>query len=266
MTARTLALALVLAAPLPAFAAKPIFPDVAPPEVFGRVVLDRTSTAARIPAVVFEHWRHRTTFSCRLCHVDVGFAMEANASQISRTTNAAGLHCGACHDGKKVIREKVIFSACSATGPVTPACARCHVGSLGPEHRAEYFALVRKLPVYAGGYVDWEAAEAAGQVRPLDFVEGVSIARAPLKLDRDVPLETRGTWLGAVTFSHKKHATWNGCELCHPDIFPSTRSGQVKFDMAAIREGRSCGACHRTVAFPLAHCQRCHAGRSFGMR
>ncbi|HEX9399021.1 MAG TPA: c(7)-type cytochrome triheme domain-containing protein [Anaeromyxobacter sp.] len=265
MSLRAVVLALIVAAPLPALAAKPIFPDVAPPEVFGRVVLDRTSTAAHVAPVVFEHWGHRVMFSCRLCHIDVGFAMAAGGSQISRATNSAGLHCGACHDGKKVIREKVVFAACSATGLLTAECVRCHVGTVGGEHRAEYFALVRKLPVYAGGYVDWEAAEAAGQVKPLDFVEGVSIARAPLKLDRDVPLVTRGTWLGTVTFSHKKHAAWNGCEVCHPDIFPSTKSGQVKFDMAAIREGRSCGACHRTVAFPLAHCQRCHVGRSFGV-
>jgi hypothetical protein len=34
-----------------------------------------------------------------------------------------------------------------------------------------------------------------------------------------------------VTFSHKKHALWNGCELCHPDIFPSVKKGTIEYSM-----------------------------------
>ena len=48
---------------------------------------------------------------------------------------------------------------------------------------------------------------------------------------------------------------------CHPEIFPVTRRGSVKYDMDAMRAGRHCGACHLNVAFPLSTCQRCHAGQ-----
>ena len=63
----------------------------------------------------------------------------------------------------------------------------------------------------------------------------------------------------AVTFSHEKHTNWVGCELCHPEVFPLTQRGSAKFDMAKIRAGQYCGACHNTVAFPLVECRRCHA-------
>ena len=43
--------------------------------IHGRVVLDNFSTDTGMPAVVFDHWRHRVLFTCRVCHVDVGFAM-----------------------------------------------------------------------------------------------------------------------------------------------------------------------------------------------
>jgi c(7)-type cytochrome triheme protein len=80
-----------------------------------------------------------------------------------------------------------------------------------------------------------------------------------MKIDRDVTIAAVGTWLKNVTFSHRKHAVWNGCELCHPEIFPVTQRGSVKFDMGTVRAGEYCGVCHRNVAFPLDACQRCHS-------
>jgi len=253
------ALALALAAPLPARATRPIFPEPAPPEEFGRVILNAGSAAAGVPPVAFEHWKHRALFSCRLCHVDVGFAMQGGASQISRATNAAGLHCGACHDGKARGGGKPVFAACSAAGPFDrQACGRCHDAQVASRRRAEYAEFSKGLPSYGGGYVDWDAAEARRLVVPQDFVEGVSFPRDRLAIDRDVPIEPHGTWLGKVTFSHRRHATWNGCEVCHPEIFPNTRRDAVKFTMADLQAGRYCGVCHRSVAFPLAQCRRCH--------
>src|SRR6266542_3460335 len=42
---------------------------------YGSVLLDRRASRAGVPPVTFDHWRHRARFSCRVCHVDVGFAM-----------------------------------------------------------------------------------------------------------------------------------------------------------------------------------------------
>jgi len=106
--------------------------------------------------------------------------------------------------------------------------------------------------------VDWEKAEADWIVKPLDFLEGVSIRRTPLRIDREISIESRGTWMTDVLFSHKKHAVWIGCEVCYPEIFPSTKNGAVRFSMLQITNGESCGVCHQKVAFPLADCEKCH--------
>jgi c(7)-type cytochrome triheme protein len=133
-------------------------------------------------------------------------------------------------------------------------CRRCH-GNEG-QSNADYAALA--LPRGAFGEVDWEKAEAEGKVHPVDTFDGVSMPRPPLRMDRDVSFASQGAWMQDVRFSHKKHAIWNGCEVCHPDIFPSTRAGTVKFTMLEISGGRYCGACHGKVAFALAYCEKCH--------
>ena len=46
------------------------------PYEFGRVTISTYSDRASIAPVVFEHWLHRSLFTCRVCHVDVGFAMK----------------------------------------------------------------------------------------------------------------------------------------------------------------------------------------------
>jgi c(7)-type cytochrome triheme protein len=60
-----------------------------------------------------------------------------------------------------------------------------------------------------------------------------------------------------IIFSHKKHAVWNGCELCHPEIF-KIKKGTTNFTMFEIFEGKYCGICHGKVSFPSLDCQRCH--------
>ena len=106
--------------------------------------------------------------------------------------------------------------------------------------------------------MDWQQAEEQGKIHPLDMLEGVSVQRPALKMDRDVSIESHGAWMTDVKFSHKKHAVWNGCEVCHPEIFPRTKAGAAKFTMFQIVAGESCGVCHGKVAFALAYCERCH--------
>ncbi len=62
-----------------------------------------------------------------------------------------------------------------------------------------------------------------------------------------------------VIFSHRKHTVWNGCELCHPMIFPSTKRGTTKYSMFQIMmKGEYCGVCHTSVAFSVWLCAKCH--------
>lgn len=230
------------------------------PSEYGKVILDNYSTAGP-GAVVFDHWLHRSKFTCRLCHVDVGFAMQAKATGIRASTNRQGFHCGACHDGKKLFDGKTIFAACSDAAN-DKQCARCH--SLGKKgvREYEYKSYTKKFPKGIYG-VDWEGAERAGVIQPADFLEGLSVKRAPLQSREDFSVKAHYPWVSDISFSHEKHSVWNGCEVCHPDIFPTTKKGTIRYSMFLNIEGRYCGACHGKVAFPLNNCQSCHPNGPF---
>ena len=46
------------------------------PYEFGSVTINNYSQQAGISPVVFDHWLHRAKFTCRICHVDIAFAMK----------------------------------------------------------------------------------------------------------------------------------------------------------------------------------------------
>ena len=131
-------------------------PKPAPePSEYGKVILDNYPKTEP-GAVVFDHWLHRSKFTCRVCHVDVGFAMQAKATGINAKTNREGFHCGACHDGKRVFEGKTIFAACSdAFNSNDRRCDRCH--SLGKKgvRKYGYKEFTAKFPKGIYG-VNWE--------------------------------------------------------------------------------------------------------------
>lgn len=73
--------------------------------------------------------------------------------------------------------------------------------------------------------------------------------------------------LKAVLFSHKAHVEKVGltCDMCHPNTF-EMQALKVQegpdFTMAALAEGKYCGACHNgTMAFTSnSRCATCHVG------
>ncbi len=76
---------------------------------------------------------------------------------------------------------------------------------------------------------------------------------------RDVTFKTRDA--GKVVFSHTAHsqqkAMTGDCKVCHDRLFSIKKS--VRFSMADMAKGKSCGACHDgTQAFPLTECAACH--------
>ena len=112
------------------------------------------------------------------------------------------------------------------------------------------------MPKLPGNLIDWEKAESEGKVKLTDFLEGISFEREPLKAQDDFTIKVRD-W--DVIFSHRKHTVWNGCELCHPMIFPSTKRGMTKYNMFQIMMKKEyCGVCHTSVAFSIWLCAKCH--------
>ena len=75
---------------------------------------------------------------------------------------------------------------------------------------------------------------------------------------KDFELGAKFEGMPDIIFSHRKHTVWNGCELCHPEIFIGIKKGITKYSMVGIFDGKYCGVCHRCVAFPLLDCQRRH--------
>jgi c(7)-type cytochrome triheme protein len=231
------------------------------PQEYGRSIISNHSEKAGMAPVVFDHWLHRAKFTCRLCHVDIAFAMKTGGTDIKAVDNMKGFYCGACHNGKMEHGERKVFEACSKkiTQEDAKRCDRCH--SFGKIGKKEYdFAeFTAKFPKERlGNGIDWEKAEVDGYIKPVDFIEGVSTKRTSFIIQKDFALAAKVEGLPDIIFSHKKHTAWNGCEVCHPEIFLGVKKGATKYSMIEIFEGKFCGICHRTVAFPMTDCQRCH--------
>ncbi|ORJ62964.1 c(7)-type cytochrome triheme domain-containing protein [Geothermobacter hydrogeniphilus] len=222
---------------------------------FGRVVIDNGSTAKGQAAVAFPHWLHRSKFTCRLCHVDLGFAMQAGATGITEADNRAGLYCGACHDGK------LAFAAVTTgtDGVKQDQCERCHSVGKNVKFKNDFNSFRRTMPRERfGNGIDWLKAEEEGLLKLVDYREGYSVHHAKIQDPEDIDLSAKEDKMPDIIFSHRKHAVWNGCETCHPEIFP-IRKGAKPYSMQDIFDGRFCGVCHDKVAFPNIDCQRCHS-------
>ena len=252
--------ALAIAGLAAAFMSAPVRAGSGPPPAqYGRVIIK--SQGASLEPVVFDHWLHRAIYTCRLCHVDIGFAMQAGGTGITAENNINGYYCGACHNGAMVYGGTKIFASCAEkyTPEEAARCVRCHSPGESVKKDFVFDKFTEYLPKKGlGNGIDWEEAEAKGLIRPMDFVKGVSVKKSSMKMQKDVELASKSTWMEDVIFSHKKHAVWNGCEVCHPEIFPPAGTEAVQYTMLQIFDGQYCGVCHDKVAFPLAECDRCH--------
>lgn len=228
------------------------------PYEFGGVVINTYSAGAGLPPVSFDHWLHRSKYTCRLCHVDIGFGMTAGSTRIRAADNAKGYYCGSCHNGTSRYGTAKIFTSCG--GDDARQCGICHNSGRNPRREQAFYRFAEQMPRERfGNGINWELAEEKGLISPADHLDGISVARNPLAVQKDFSLATKLEGMPEIIFSHKKHTVWNGCELCHPDIFLGVKKGATKYSMIDLFQGKYCGVCHDKVAFPQADCQRCHA-------
>lgn len=226
------------------------------PDEYGNVVINNFSEKNEIAPVVFKHWLHRSKFTCRLCHVDLGFAMTAGETRITEDDNKSGLYCGACHH-----RGPDAFGAEEPRrhGPKVKNCDRCHSYGKHVEFKNDFYKLTKNFPkARFGNRIDWLKAEERGLIKLKDSLEGITIKRKALKDPADSELKPKEKGMPDIIFSHEKHAIWSGCELCHPEIF-GVKKGATVYSMQDIFEGKFCGACHGKVAFVNMDCQLCHS-------
>lgn len=237
---------------------------------YGNFILNVNSLKTGVNPVLFEHWIHRKSFTCRVCHVDLGFAMKANEGGIKAADNMKGYYCGACHNGRLSFGgSERLFAACSDTVGKNDMkrCLRCHSQEkAGPEQESRreqrekaFRAFADTMPKERGGNgINWEKAEDSGTIKLIDYIEGISTKRPSMANQKDFSIGVKAEGVPEIIFSHKKHTVWNGCELCHPDLFAGVKKGTEKYSMVDLFAGKYCGACHDTVAFPQSDCRRCH--------
>ena len=231
------------------------------PHLYGRVIIDNYSTDIGLAPVAFDHWVHRANATCRLCHVDIGFAMTVNDTEITASDNIRGFFCGTCHNGKVQYDGKPLFRACSeeSSNLKIEECQRCHNNGETPDLEEKFYKFSNKLPKERqGNGINWEQAVAKGHITPIDYIEGISVEGTDLAIVDDFAITSKIEGMPDIIFSHAKHTVWNGCEVCHPDIFMGVRQGATTYSMIDLFQGKYCGVCHDTVAFPQSGCKRCH--------
>lgn len=229
------------------------------PHEYGNVIMNNFSTLKEMPPVVFMHWVHRSKFTCRLCHVDMAIMMKVGETKISCNDIKNGMYCGICHNGT------IAFARVEKgpKGTEIKKCDFCH--SLGMEvtFKNNFYAFKKTVPSERfGNGIDWQKAEETGAIKIKDFMEGISIKRKKIATQKDVDIVPKEKGMPEILFSHKKHSDWNGCEVCHPDIF-GVKAKSSKYTMEEIFNGKYCGMCHDKVAFPNLDCQRCHTKEVF---
>lgn len=85
-----------------------------------------------------------------------------------------------------------------------------------------------------------------------------------IKVPADFTFEQGKDSTGPVTFSHEKHKEKaEKCTVCHTKVFQMKRGKSGPLTMAAMQEGKFCGACHDgKQSFGVkdeANCNKCHA-------
>ena len=220
---------------------------------YGTVIMRRKTRKAGMKPVVFAHWSHRAKYTCRVCHLELGFSMRSGDSGITREQYLSGKFCGACHDGKTAFTVK--------DGP-EPHCARCHMADPALlEAPFEKFAAPLPQASFGNG-IDWVKALREGKITPRNTLKPEqSVMAFPDKLRQPMKLGTISP-RSDVIFSHAEHFAELDCSSCHPDIFNIKKKGTQQFSMEANLYGSFCGACHMMVAFPLSDCRRCHPSMS----
>ncbi|MEN8256237.1 MAG: c(7)-type cytochrome triheme domain-containing protein [Thermodesulfobacteriota bacterium] len=219
-------------------------PPLPPAHEYGDILIDRLSATNGVKAVFFSHWSHRSKYTCRVCHWELGFAFKAGGTDMTESDNRNGLFCGKCHDGKV------------AFGHSQGHCQRCHTGTRASSFE-KFIELQDNLPRDRfGNEINWAEAIDTEQIRPLYSI--FKPQEKPLGFRKELVLEAEWLYVPPAYFPHEVHAKWLDCGSCHPDIFNIKKKATEHFRMKYILEEKFCGVCHLRVAFPMNNCKRCH--------
>ena len=219
------------------------------PQDYGTLTLDkRTGPGTPMREVRFPHWLHRSKFTCKVCHTDIGFPFKRGGTEITMTDVFNGKYCGECHNGD------VAFSPMSSG-----ACDRCHSKGIEVPDNTNFEEFTKDFPKSGfGNKIDWVKALREGHITPKaskDGTEEMFIHDADIIL----PVTKFKPAPADVLYPHKAHTEWLTCVNCHPSIFNMSKGGNPDMSMIKIISGQYCGKCHGRVSFPLENCFKCHS-------
>ncbi len=233
------------------------------PNEYGNEIINNFSEEYGMPPVVFKHWLHRAKYTCRLCHIEIGFVMRTGATLMSMEDLENGLFCGECHNGREAFSldgERII------NGSEESNCDRCHSLDIDVPFNNNFYKYTKDFPRRRfGNGIDWLKAEEDGKIKLKDSLDSsVGYTEDHIEIPPDFQLVPRVKKMPNVLFSHKKHAIWSGCDNCHPALFNKKKTPMGYYRMDEITGGKFCGICHGTVSFPPLECKRCHSEKRRG--
>lgn len=229
------------------------FKKLKPAGAYGATVIDRnTKEHKSVKPVIFPHWPHRVTYSCKACHTDLGFAFSANSADIKHSALEAGKYCGKCHNNK--------------TSFGLSECDRCHLHGVkaGVTSKKIEDALAGLPPDDFGNKVNWVSALRDGKIKAVATPDGTG-ELSPLDLDVEMAVTKFSPHPPDVLFPHKAHTEQLDCTACHTGavdpsgVFIPQKGANTGMNMMKIISGQYCGTCHGKVSFPLEDCFRCHS-------
>ena len=219
--------------------------------------------------VVFSHKVHlkkksekTANASCKSCH-----ATPAGSGKKVSYTMAdmeKGKSCGQCHTGQRAFsltkctgchKVKEITYKIKATGTVLFSHNK-HLK--GMQCNACHTRLYATGPNKQVSMAEMEKGKSCGACH--DGSKAFSIAKCDgcHPNPKQVVFKVKET--GPTVFSHAKHVDRYKCDSCHTRLYGIGANKPVT--MAAMEQGRSCGACHNAkVAFSVGECQKCHPVR-----
>ena len=215
------------------------------PEQYGNLYLTRKCITAGKEGILFTHWTHRMDFTCRICHLELGFPMEVNGVDITMEKNRSGKFCGFCHDGKK------------AFGTTDEDCQKCHYGNKEYDYGDKIDRLEWMPENPYGNGVDWSAALEEGDIKPIFCFDGELCKVFDFEQPVEIEMAINSEEVPPVVFLHERHSFWLDCLNCHPGNL-ANRGGKVRFPKQGRNRQEFCRGCHGRAAFPMDNCQRCH--------
>jgi c(7)-type cytochrome triheme protein len=173
-----------------------------------------------------------------------------------------GKSCGACHDGKSAFS---VAGSCGKCHPVKDAVLALDARFSHTKHLEMYKCYDCHSKLFNASVnnkrrsmAEMEKGASCGACH--DGSTGFSVKGDCDKCHRStVEVDIKVPSAGNTLFSHKFHTGMYKCVDCHNSIFTTGKSA-VRYKMADMEKGKSCGACHdgKTAFAVKDSCGKCH--------